>query len=233
MRLIYEHQVVAREELEERRWCIARLAARHVHRVVLDTIHESDLREHLHVILGTHFYTLSLDELAHTLKVLDLSLHLSFYLRDDLIDDGLTRDEVLRREDDDLISVLEYSVCEVLRTGYLLERISEKLQAIDLLTRARPYLECISEHMEHPRLKVGSRPTELEIHEARDDGFEWILFSYPEPETVRLIFIDLTDTIDTRYGCDDDDVFPREETLGRSMTESVDFFIYGGFFLDV
>jgi hypothetical protein len=65
--------------------------------------------------------------------------------------------------------------------------------------------------MKHSRLKISSGAFELEINERGNECFEWIVFSDLEPQTLFLIFIGLTDTIDTGYGRDDDNISSREE----------------------
>jgi hypothetical protein len=104
---------------------------------------------------------------------------------------------VLRWEYDDTVSLLYEPMGEMLSLRDTVECISEKLESIYLFTRARPDLECISEHMKHPGFEVCSRPLELEIHECGDECFELILFSYGEFETLLLVFVCFSDTIDT------------------------------------
>lgn len=87
--------------------------------------------------------------------------------------------------------------------------------------------------MKHSGFKIRSRSFELKIHERGDEGFERIIFTHLEPETLLLVFIDFTDPIDTRDGCHDDDVSSREERFGRCMSESVYFFVNRSFFFDI
>lgn len=156
MRLIDEHEVVLREEIHQRRRWISGLATREIHRVVLDPVYKSDLSEHLHVIFGPHFYTFCFDELSDRLEKCHLLLHLMFDPREDVIDDGFARDEVLGREYHDLITLLEGDIGEILSLGDTFQSISEKFKPEKLLTRARPNLKSIPDEVKHTRLKICS-----------------------------------------------------------------------------
>ena len=120
-------------------------------------------------------------------------------LRDDGLDDSLLSDKMLRREYRDLLNLLDEVVCEVLDTRDAVECISEELESYDRLTRRWPYLEDVSLHEEHPWLPVGGRAGELYHDEFTDEILHHIILTRLESETLCLILIDLTDTIDTRY----------------------------------
>lgn len=181
MRLVDEHEIILREEIHKCRWRISDCSVREIHRVVLDAVHISDFREHLHIILDTHLDPLRFYELSSIFEVLDLRLHLCLDLGHDFIDDRFTGDEVLGWKNDDFFFLLESSIGEIFDFGDAFESISEELEPPDLFTRTRPDLESISDHAEHPTFEISSGSTELEIDQARDDRLDRILFVYLEP----------------------------------------------------
>ena len=91
------------------------------------------------------------------------------------------------------------SIGEILDFRYTLEGISEKLEPPNLFTRARPDLESISDNSEHPTFEVSSGSSELEIHEACDDRLYRVFFIGFEPQTLFLVLVDLTCTVDARH----------------------------------
>ena len=134
-----------------------------------------------------------------------------FYFWYHALDDSLLGDKMLRRKYHNLIQIIHEVVREVLDTRDPLEGISEKLEPNNRLTRTRPDLEGISLHQEHPRFPVGGRSRELYHHELFNDILDYIIVIGLEFETLSLVLIDLTYTIDTRYRCDDDDIFSSQE----------------------
>lgn len=124
-------------------------------------------------------------------------------------------------------------MCEVLDTSDTIECVTKKLQSDDRFARTRPDLEDVSLHEEHPWLPIGCGSRELDHDELSDEIFEDIVVSHLHTQTLCLILVNITDTIDTGDGGDDDDVFSREEALSRRMTQSIDLLVDGGFFFDV
>ena len=120
-----------------------------------------------------------------------------FYFWYHALDDSLLSDKMLRRKYHNLIQIIHEVVREVLDTRNPLEGITEKLEPNDGLTRTRPDLEGISLHQEHPRFPVGGRSGELYHHELLDDIFYHVFSVYFEFETLSLVLIHLTDTVDT------------------------------------
>ncbi len=118
-------------------------------------------------------------------------------LRDHGLDDSLLSDKMLRREYRDLLQLLDEVVCEVLDARDTIESISEEFKPDDGFARTRPYLEDVSLHEEHPWLPVGGRASELYHDEFTDEIFHHIILTRLESETLCLVLIDLTDTIDT------------------------------------
>ena len=197
MRLIDECEESLWKEFHQCCWWFSDIAITQIHTVVLDTVDVARLREHLEIILDPHLDPLCLDELAMFCEELHLLLHLVFYFWYYALDDSLLRDKMLRWEYHNLVHIIHEVVCEVLDTRYPLECITEKLEPNNRLTRTRPDLKGISLHQEHPRLPVGGRSRELYHHELLDDILYHILSVYGEFETLSLVLIDLTDTIDT------------------------------------
>ncbi len=122
-------------------------------------------------------------------------------------DDSLFCDKVFGWEYRHLLELLDECMCEVLDAGDTVECISEKLESDDGFTGTRPYLEDVTFYEEHSWFPISGRAGELYHDELTDEIFHHVVLATLESQTLCLVLVYFSDTIDTRYRCDDDDIF--------------------------
>ena len=99
MRLVNEHQRIARQVIDQGRWCLARTTAGEMPRIVLDALAEADLVEHFQIEFGPLLDALCLDQLIVPGEVIDPLTQLLLD-RLDGAQHGVARRDIVRRRED-------------------------------------------------------------------------------------------------------------------------------------
>ena len=115
---------------------------------------------------------------------------------------------MFRWKDSDIFRILDRFVRDRNLTDDLLALVSEEFERQIRLGARWEYIERISLDAEHPRFEIGRSARELERNQSFNQRFDRTNPPLFNMENLFLVLLHFSDTIDTAYRCDDDNIFP-------------------------
>ena len=233
VRLVDDAEHVAREVVDQRVRGLARPAAVHVPRVVLDAGAVAHGLEHLDVVAGPLAQALRLEDHVVVLQLLDAVLELLLYRLDGMVDLRPRRDVVGRRPDGNGVVLADDLARDAVYLRDELHLVAEEAYAQRVLGIGREHVHGVAAHAEHAALQVVVVPVVLDVdelvHEVVALQRHALVHVWREPRVV----LGAADAVDAADGRDHDDVAPAEEARRGLVAELLDLLVDGGVLLYV
>ncbi len=234
MRFVDDHQRVARQVIDQRRWRLARRTPGQVARIVLDALAEADLQHHLDIEARALLDALRLDQLRLSyerlllLRQLDLDL---FYRFENLVPTGHIMARRKHREASQLLADMAGQRVEQLQR---LDLVVEQRQA-DRVVRAfrRKNVEHVAVDAERSAAEFGVVALILHLGQALDRVALRQVVALPQVQDHAVIFGGIADAVNRRDGGNDDAIRPLQDRLGCGKSHLLDVLVDRRVLLDV
>ena len=233
MRLVDDHEEVAREVVEqgERRGALG--ASVEDPRVVLDAIAVAELAHHLHVVLGALAQPMGLEHLAGALELLEAPGELGADLLDRALDGRPRRHVVRRRVDHELIGQPVDLASDRIEVRDRLDLVAEERHAISGLRVGGLHLDHVAAGPEAAAVEHHVVAAVLDVDEPAQDRLARVLLPHPQVHHLLLVLGRRAEAVDAGHGRDDDHVTACEQRRRGRVAQAIDVVVDRRVLLDV